>query len=273
MAKLTYADIIANDRRFTAIADRACQLDAIDAAALMTRLVDLVEPNHLILLADAFHIMGDEGWNYADTDEQKRNLIKMAIPLHRHKGTPWAVKQLLANYGLLDKIQMIEWWQPNPLPRPQPPKSVDLITDAATTPEVVRVLPSLEQTKPAGTVLRPVTLQTATVEDVPVMLMLGMATIRTDATTVENAQLSNGAMMAVFAQVTADNPWQQMSIPAAYQIGVFTSNYTLLCGGPHEIPVEFYGNPGSPHEISTGISWGARSRQAVFPMLSRRANP
>lgn len=241
MAKLTYADIIANDRRFTAIADRAEQLDRIDAAALMTRLVDLVEPEHLILLADALHVMGEEGWNYADTDEQKRNLIKMAIPLHRRKGTPWAVKQLLENYGLLDKTQMVEWWQPHPLPRAQPPKTVDLITDAATAPAVVRVLPSLEQTKPAGTVLRPVTLQQAALDDVPIMLMLGMATIRGDAAAEDNVRLNNVPVMGVFAQAKSEQPFAKLVIPKSRGGVMFSANYSLIS-----------------------------SRQAIFPMLSRR---
>lgn len=159
MAKrLTYLSVIEQDKRLFDLAELGLRLSALDYQALFTRLIDAVDETHLDLLADAYHITGREGWDFVQTTEQKRELLKKSVQLHRLRGTPWAVKTLLQQYGLLDKVQMVEWWQPHPIRgREQPPKTVDFVVEAEDAIEFTRVLPSVTFAMPAGTVARVLT--------------------------------------------------------------------------------------------------------------------
>ena len=72
-------------------------------------LIDQIENEEVLdLLAHQFHI---EGWELAQTVEDKRRLIKSAIELHRYKGTPYAIKKVLEALGLSGDIK--EWFQYN----------------------------------------------------------------------------------------------------------------------------------------------------------------
>ena len=51
MAKLTYAAVIERDQRYRALAELGLRFDLIDMPKLMPRLVELVAPEHLELLA------------------------------------------------------------------------------------------------------------------------------------------------------------------------------------------------------------------------------
>lgn len=53
----------------------------------------------LIHLARQFSLMGPDGWNLAQTDAQRRDLIQHAILLHRTKGTPGGLEEALARAG------------------------------------------------------------------------------------------------------------------------------------------------------------------------------
>ena len=53
MAKLSYAAIIERDQRARALAELGLRLDLAELPQLMPRLVDLVLPAHLPLLADS----------------------------------------------------------------------------------------------------------------------------------------------------------------------------------------------------------------------------
>ena len=53
MAKLTYADIIERDQRYRALAELGLRLELAELPQLMPRLVALVAPEHLPLLASA----------------------------------------------------------------------------------------------------------------------------------------------------------------------------------------------------------------------------
>jgi len=68
--------------------------------------IDNAPSNILDLLAWQFHL---EGYELAQTDEQKRNMIKKAIELHRYKGTKWAIKGVLEALGLSGEIK--EWFE------------------------------------------------------------------------------------------------------------------------------------------------------------------
>ena len=70
-----------------------------------TRIDELPE-QALDLLAWQLHI---EGYELATSIEEKRNLIKRAIQLHRYKGTPYAIKEVLRALGLEGKVK--EWFE------------------------------------------------------------------------------------------------------------------------------------------------------------------
>jgi hypothetical protein len=91
---------LAADARSAALAALADRLDALDLSVLLTDLIDMVTAEALPLLAEQFHVLGDEGWALAVTEDQRRSLIKNAIALHRYKGTPWAIHQALISLGL-----------------------------------------------------------------------------------------------------------------------------------------------------------------------------
>ncbi|MCD6489411.1 MAG: phage tail protein I [Thermodesulfobacterium sp.] len=76
-----------------------------DIPCIFPRIDELPEPV-LDLLAWQFHI---EGYKLAQTIEEKRNLIKNAIELHRYKGTKYAVKKVLEALKLTGEIK--EWFE------------------------------------------------------------------------------------------------------------------------------------------------------------------
>jgi hypothetical protein len=82
-------------RGFLACLDQVCALD-LDRALLYW--MDQAPPEALTALGWQFSLFG-EGWETATTEAAQRNLILQAIPLHRRKGTPWAIKTALAAAG------------------------------------------------------------------------------------------------------------------------------------------------------------------------------
>jgi len=72
---------------------------------IYSRIDELPEPI-LDLLAWQFHV---ESYELASSIEEKRNLIKKAIELHRYKGTKWAILQVLKALNLSGEIK--EWFQ------------------------------------------------------------------------------------------------------------------------------------------------------------------
>jgi P2-related tail formation protein len=76
--------------------DRVSQLDL---QTLSVYNIDIVNVSALYDLADQFNVLGHRGWNLADTEIKKRDLIKRSIALHRTAGTPYAIKQALDAVG------------------------------------------------------------------------------------------------------------------------------------------------------------------------------
>ena len=107
MAKLTYADVIERDQRARALADLGLRYTGIVSPQIMTRLVDLVAPEHLDLLAEARSILGEDGYWLAESEEARRKLIKGAYELHRKKGTPWAIREIIRRLGF-GEVTLIE---------------------------------------------------------------------------------------------------------------------------------------------------------------------
>lgn len=87
------------DARMEALARLITRLSGLPTATPIVNLFDLVDASALASLGEQFHVMGVEGWNLAATEEARRTLLKKAIELHRHKGTPWAVEEALRATG------------------------------------------------------------------------------------------------------------------------------------------------------------------------------
>ena len=61
MAKLSYADIIERDQRYKILADLGLRYHNVETSVLMPRLVELVAPEHLELLAESRSILEVDG--------------------------------------------------------------------------------------------------------------------------------------------------------------------------------------------------------------------
>lgn len=110
MDKLLLPPPLASDERFSVLANIAAERFAqIDLTALLVYLVDIVDASALPSLAGQFHVQRLEGWLFAANEQEKRELIKQAIELHKYKGTPWAVRRVLEILSLPGTIS--EWFE------------------------------------------------------------------------------------------------------------------------------------------------------------------
>jgi len=80
------------------------RLEALQLDTLLVYLIDTVSESALSFLADQFDVLGYKGLRLATTTDQKREIIKRAIELHRFKGTVWAVKEALKTIGYPDAV-------------------------------------------------------------------------------------------------------------------------------------------------------------------------
>lgn len=80
------------------------RLQAIPLEVLLVYMIDKVPASALPLLAKQFDVLGYKGMKLAGTDQDKRNLIKRSIELHRYKGTVWAIEEALKSIGFEDVI-------------------------------------------------------------------------------------------------------------------------------------------------------------------------
>lgn len=99
MAKLHYADIIANDPKYKALADLSLRVNQLNTQQVMSTLVDLLGDEVIPLLAEKWSVTGEDGLLLADSEGSKRALIQSAVELHQHKGTPWAIREVLRKLG------------------------------------------------------------------------------------------------------------------------------------------------------------------------------
>lgn len=99
MANLQYADIIVNDLKYKALADLSQRVNQLETTQIMTTLVELLGDEFMPYLAEKWSVTGADGLILADSESSKRALIQSAIELHRHKGTPWAIREVLRKLG------------------------------------------------------------------------------------------------------------------------------------------------------------------------------
>lgn len=89
------------DERTRALLELLDRVDDLDLARLLVYRIADVDASALPHLGWQFHVMGIEGWDACQTDEERRALLLRAIELHRFKGTPWAVKEAIKAVGYL----------------------------------------------------------------------------------------------------------------------------------------------------------------------------
>lgn len=94
------------DISLRALGRLAGRLDNINLEALMVYLVDIVNSSALPWLGEQFSLFGD-GWELAESDDVRRALIKSAIELHRYKGTPWSIREIIRRFGF-GEVDLIE---------------------------------------------------------------------------------------------------------------------------------------------------------------------
>lgn len=87
-------------QRFLVLESLLEHLNGLSQFAIIM-LTDIVPSTTLSYFADHFSLFGD-GWEFAATEDEQRQLIKAAIEIHRHKGTPWAIKRTLKLLGYGD---------------------------------------------------------------------------------------------------------------------------------------------------------------------------
>ena len=107
MAKLVTDSVLPiplQNQRFLIIESLLQRLNTLPQHIIIM-LIDIVDGSALMAFADQFSLLGD-GWEFAKTETEQRELIKGAIEIHRHKGTPWAIKRTLQLLGYGDsKLQ------------------------------------------------------------------------------------------------------------------------------------------------------------------------
>lgn len=110
MAEQQLPPALAGDERFAILCELIEEEFAdLDLSPMLVYLVDIVPTQVLPHLADQFHVMGLEGWRFARNVQERRELIKRAIELHRYKGTPWAIEQVLVTLNLSGRVT--EWFE------------------------------------------------------------------------------------------------------------------------------------------------------------------
>ncbi|MCG8993333.1 phage tail protein I [Laribacter hongkongensis] len=100
--------VLAGDERFQTLGKLAARISDIDRSPVLVYLIDQVNASALPHLAEQLHLLG-EGWQFARDDDERRKLLKRAVELHRYKGTPWAIQQVLETLALSGQIS--EWFQ------------------------------------------------------------------------------------------------------------------------------------------------------------------
>jgi len=98
-----------NIQAFAEILDRVfSELTEEELNKLFVYAIDSQPEEVLDWLAWQFHV---EGYELAQTIEERRNLVKNAIELHRYKGTKYAVEGVLKTLNLAGKVE--EWFEYN----------------------------------------------------------------------------------------------------------------------------------------------------------------
>lgn len=98
----------------TTALERAIEATQARATDLPVPLPDLWNPDTCLagMLPWLAWTLSVDEWQTAWSEDIKRAVIRDAVQVHRKKGTPWAIKRLLASVGA--RADLREWWQMDP---------------------------------------------------------------------------------------------------------------------------------------------------------------
>ncbi|UZE21864.1 phage tail protein [Pseudomonas sp. B21-056] len=100
MADQPLPPALAGDERFALLCELLNEkLEGVDVNAMLVYLIDLLKPHLLPYLADQFSLLDEAAWALAESADAKRDLIKNSAQLHRYKGTPWAIREVIRLLG------------------------------------------------------------------------------------------------------------------------------------------------------------------------------
>lgn len=98
------------EKKITEVSATAFNLNG-DLSSLIR--IDDAPSDYLSILAWQFSV---DRWQDDWPDEIKRAQIKNSIKVHRHKGTNYALRQIVESFGY--SIRVHEWWQESPMNQP-----------------------------------------------------------------------------------------------------------------------------------------------------------
>lgn len=98
-----------NDLSSMAFDELFARFQELDVNCILTNLFDEVDESALVHLAEQFHITGNEGWLSCQSEQEKRELIKNSLKLHKFRGTKYALVRVLNILGLNGIVQ--EWFE------------------------------------------------------------------------------------------------------------------------------------------------------------------
>lgn len=92
------------------IFDEICEerFAGLDLECILVSIIDNVPADALPHLAEQYHITGNEGWLQALNEQEKRELIKSAIKMHRYKGTKYAIEEIFKTLNIVGNVE--EWF-------------------------------------------------------------------------------------------------------------------------------------------------------------------
>ena len=93
------------------IFDEICEerFSNLELDVILVSIIDNLPSDALPHLAEQYHITGNEGWLQCRNDDEKRDLIKRSIEVHRYKGTKYALLRIFEMFGLEGHIK--EWFE------------------------------------------------------------------------------------------------------------------------------------------------------------------
>lgn len=102
------------------------------------------------LLAWLAWTLAVDAWDSSWTDQQKRNMIKASIGLHRHKGTLSSVKSIFSILGVSAVIR--EWFELDPPGEPYTFSAVIASTNSAAAAQA-SIIAAIDRMKPVRSLL------------------------------------------------------------------------------------------------------------------------
>lgn len=96
------------DEHYTAVNATLENALDFDLSPVLVSIPALAPPSAYPYLAKERHVSGAEGWDLANTDEERVTLLENAPQLHRYKGTPSALNTVFEALNL--KGEIVDAW-------------------------------------------------------------------------------------------------------------------------------------------------------------------